>query len=170
MRRSSFAEFHCSLARALEVAGDWWTPLLLRDLFLGADRFEDLVVDLGISRNLLTTRLGELIENGLVVTEPYCEHPPRHRYVLTEKGKSLVPIFAALTAWGDRWETPPGGPPLEFRHGRHHCDPTVTCRHCGEELTADKLGTRTGPGARRAKGTLRVGDMMHGHGDPVDGC
>src|SRR5215471_20274126 len=103
MRQTSFADFNCSLARSLEVVGDWWTPLILRDLFLGIDRFDDLAEDLGISRNLLTSRLETLVEGKIVERVRYSEHPPRDRYVLTQAGHELGPIIGALTAWGDKW-------------------------------------------------------------------
>src|SRR5436190_2349782 len=131
MRQTSFAGFHCSLARSLEVVGDWWTPLILRDLFLGLDRFEDLIADLGISRNLLTARLATLVEHGVVERRRYSERPPRDRYLLTEAGRQLVPILTALTAWGDRRATPPGGPPVLFQHQAcgHVCTPQPVCSH-----------------------------------------
>ncbi|HLI01038.1 MAG TPA: helix-turn-helix domain-containing protein, partial [Acidimicrobiales bacterium] len=77
MRQTSFAEMHCSLGRSLEVVGDWWSPLILRDLALGPRRFDELAVDLGISRNLLTTRLEQLVAAGVVARRRYQEHPPR---------------------------------------------------------------------------------------------
>ncbi|MDX6282249.1 MAG: hypothetical protein QOH03_3320, partial [Kribbellaceae bacterium] len=83
MRNTSFAEMHCSLAQSLEVMGDWWSPLILRDLYLGLDRFDQLVTDLGISRNLLTDRLTTLIEAGLVARTPNQENPVRYAYALT---------------------------------------------------------------------------------------
>jgi DNA-binding HxlR family transcriptional regulator len=144
MRQTSFAHFHCSLARSLEVMGDWWTPLIVRD------------VDLGISRNLLTRRLAELVANGLLERVPYCQRPLRHRYQLTESSRDLVPVLAALTAWGDRWQTPPGGPPLRFGHDGHTCQPVVTCSTCGEALTTENLEPRAGPGGRVAPGTMVV--------------
>ena len=96
----------CSLARALEWIGDWWTPLILRDLFLGVKRFDALAEDLGVSRNLLTRRLKGLEENGMILRRAYQERPRRFEYVLTEAGRDLVPILIALTAWGDRWAQP----------------------------------------------------------------
>src|SRR5215813_1874676 len=99
MRRTSFAGMHCSMARSLEVMGDWWTPLILRDLHLGLSRFDELAEDLAISRNLLTTRLAALVKHGIVERRRYSEHPPRDAYVLTAAGRDLVPVLMALTAW-----------------------------------------------------------------------
>src|SRR5262245_22692384 len=144
---------HCSLARALEVVGDWWTPLILRDVYLGVDRFSELAQDLGLSRNLLTERLGGLVSNGVLRRERYSEHPPRDRYVLTEGGRQLIPILIALTAWGDRWQEPEGGPPIRFQHGDHDAAPVVACGVCGSQVTAADLTALPGPGGRRAPGT-----------------
>ena len=164
MRQTSFASFHCSLARSLDVMGDWWTPLIVRDLFLGLDRFDDLVVDLGVSRNLLSTRLAALVGHGIVQRQRYSERPPRDRYLLTEAGHELVPILTALTAWGDRWATPPGGPPVLFRHRAcgHSSTPQVTCSHCGEPIAAEELEVLPGPGRRRAPGTLLSSQIISG--------
>ena len=159
MRQTSFANMHCSLARSLEKVGDWWTPLILRDIFLGLNRFDDLAADLGISRNMLTTRLGSLVENGIVERVRYSERPPRDRYVLTQAGRELVPVLTALTAWGDRWATPPGGPAAIHHHVRcgHHFTPTVTCSECGAPVTTEELEVLPGPGARRGPGTALRG-------------
>ena len=158
MRQTSFSAMHCSLARTLEVVGDWWSPLVLRSLFLGLDRFDELVEDLGISRNLLAARLVALEEGGVVMRQRYQDRPVRHRYVLTPAGRELVPVLAALTAWGDRWVAPAEGPPLLFRHATcgHRTVPHVTCSHCGDALTADDLEPRPGPGGRAAPGTALV--------------
>lgn len=136
--------------------GDWWAPLILRDVALGVDRFDDLAADLGISRNLLTRRLAGLVRDGLLEPVPYSDHPPRHYYRLTEPGRDLMPVLAALTAWGDRWQTPPGGPPLRFAHDGHDCEPEVTCSGCGQEMAAADLEFRPGPGAMAAPGTALV--------------
>ena len=158
MRQTSFSAMHCSLARALEVVGDWWSPLILRSLFLGLDRFDELVEDLGVSRNLLATRLASLEDGGVIERVPYQDRPVRHRYVLTEAGRDLVPVLAALTAWGDRWVAPAEGPPLTFRHAAcgHRTVPQVTCSHCGGRLASDALEPRPGPGGRAAPGTALV--------------
>jgi DNA-binding HxlR family transcriptional regulator len=158
MRQTSFAQMQCSLARTLEVVGDWWSPLVLRDLYLGVDRFDDLVADLGISRNLLAARLKDLVEGGVVERVRYQVHPPRDRYALTEAGRDLVPVLLALTAWGDRWATPEGGPPIRFEH--HDCGqafiPQVSCSACDRPVTAETVTCRPGPGGRQAPGTMLV--------------
>jgi DNA-binding HxlR family transcriptional regulator len=148
----------CSMARSLEVIGDWWSPLILRDLYLGLDRFDDLVTDLGISRNLLTQRLAALVEGGVVARERYSDRPPRDRYVLTDAGRDLVPVLMALTAWGDRWQTPEGGPPLRFEHRScgHRFTPTVCCSACGEAVHADDVEVRGGPGRCVGPGTTLI--------------
>jgi len=98
MQRTSFARMHCSLARGLELIGDWWSPLIIRDLFLGVRRFEELADDLGISRNLLTRRLASLQKNGIIERRPYQERPVRYDYRLSAAGRDLVPALLALTA------------------------------------------------------------------------
>ncbi|WP_285664771.1 winged helix-turn-helix transcriptional regulator [Actinorhabdospora filicis] len=152
----SFADMHCSLARSLEVMGDWWTPLIVRDVYLGVDRFQDLADDLGISRNLLTARLTALVDNGILTRVPYSERPPRHRYALTEAGEELVSVLIALTAWGDRWRAPAEGPPIRFEHHGHEVRPQVSCGECGEALEPAGITPKPGPGGRAAPGTMVV--------------
>lgn len=157
MRRTSFADMHCSIGQSLEVMGDWWSPLILRDLYLGVDRFDDLVADLGLSRNILTTRLDDLIAGGVVSREQYQANPPRHRYRLTTAGHELVPVLMALAAWGDRWAQPAGGPPVLFRHRGHECVPTVACSVCAQPLVSDEVEPVRGPGAGQGPGTMVIG-------------
>ena len=152
-----FDGFHCSLARSLFVMGDRWSPLILRDLYLGVDRFDQLVVDLGISRNLLSDRLSHLVGHGVVARERYQERPARDRFVLTGAGADLVPVLIALTVWGDRWRTPPDGPPILFRHDGHDCHPVVACSACSQPLTVATIEPVPGPGGRSAPGTAIVG-------------
>ncbi|TDC17107.1 winged helix-turn-helix transcriptional regulator [Kribbella albertanoniae] len=162
MRNTSFAEFHCSLAQSLEVMGDWWSPLILRDLYLGLDRFDQLVTDLGISRNLLTNRLETMLNAGLIARTPYQDSPVRYRYTLAEAGRELLPILMALTAWGDRWMTPDGGPPIQFTHTTcgHRTTPTVACSECGEPLDTEHVTPTPGPGGRTAPGTALIATVM----------
>jgi DNA-binding HxlR family transcriptional regulator len=164
MRNTSFASMHCSLAQSLELIGDWWTPLVLRDLYLGLNRFDQFVTDLGISRNLLTDRLTTLVDGGLVRRTPYQQNPVRYSYELTEAGQELVPILIALTAWGDRWATPPAGQPLRFTHttcGRV-TTATVCCSECGETLEMDDVRPSPGPGGRTAPGTALIESVLSG--------
>ncbi len=160
MRQTSFRDFHCSLAQALEVVGDWWSPLIVRDLFIGVRRFDELVDDLGISRNLLTDRLRALVEHGVVQTRQYGVHSRRVEYLLTESGRELATVLMALTAWGDRWHTPPHGQPIRFRHRGHRCDPVVSCATCRETIDANEVSFRPGPGGRSAPGTKVIGERI----------
>jgi DNA-binding HxlR family transcriptional regulator len=160
MRQTSFEDFQCSLARSLEAIGDWWSPLILRDLAVGVRRFDEMVEDLGISRNLLTSRLTTLVEHGIVERRPYADHATRVEYVLTAAGHEMVDVLMALTAWGDRWRTPNGGPPIEFHHHGHQCVPAVTCQQCGEAVDSEHITFRAGPGGRRAPGTAIIGTRM----------
>src|SRR4051812_30342975 len=101
---------NCSIARALEVVGEWWTFLVIREAFLGVTRFEGFQEQLGIARNVLTSRLRALVSKGVLERTKYQERPPRFEYRLTEKGRDLYPVLLALMGWGDRWESPKGAP------------------------------------------------------------
>jgi len=162
MRQTSFASMHCSLARSLELVGDWWSPLILRDLAIGPRRFDELAVDLGISRNLLTARLEGLIATGIVARRLYQEHPPRYEYELAAPGVELAPVLMALTAWGDRWATPEGGSPIRYWH--RDCGqvftPTVYCPSCGQAVNGEKVDLLPGPGGRQAPGTMLTGEFI----------
>ena len=162
MQRTSFRRMHCSLARALDAVGEWWTPLVLRDLYLGLTRFDQLHRDLGISAKVLTQRLAALVAAGIVERRAYQMHPRRHAYRLTEKGRALVPPLLALMAWGDRWASPDGKPPLLLRHqpcGRV-IRAQVTCSHCGRELDASEVIPLPGPGGARAPGTALLAELL----------
>lgn len=141
VQRTSLAGMACSLGRALDVAGEWWTPLVVRDLWLGRNRFNLIQENLGISRKLLSDRLDTLIRAGAVERRRYQERPPRYEYVLTESGSELMAAFAALMSWGDRWLSGTAGPPWHMRHAR--CGATVraevTCSCCGEPLHAEDV-------------------------------
>lgn len=154
----------CSMARSLEVIGDWWTPLIIRDLYYGIDRFDDLIEDLGISRNLLAGRLAHLIEHGIVERRRYADHPPRDNYVLTESGQAFIPVLMAIAAWGDRWATPDGGPPLVFKHRQcgHRFTPAITCDACGKPVEPEEVDTMPGPGGRPGPGTRVLAAVLSG--------
>ncbi|GAA5150809.1 helix-turn-helix domain-containing protein [Pseudonocardia eucalypti] len=146
---------HCSIAQTLEVVGEWWSPLIVRDVYLGLHRFDDIAENLGISRNLLTQRLNYLVEHGVLERRQYQERPPRYGYHLTRAGSELVPPLMALMAWGNRWATPPGGPPVRLVHDGCGAEftPTVSCSNCGEEVTAANVTPKAGPGAAVGPGT-----------------
>lgn len=162
MERTSFAKMRCSLGRSLEIVGDWWSPLILRDLFLGLSRFDELVENLGISRNLLASRLKALIEKGVVERAPYQERPRRYAYRLTDSGRDLVPSMLALTAWGDRWAQPDEGAPLVFVHTAcgQRFEPQVTCSACGGPATADTVAVLPGPGGGAGPGTALLAQYL----------
>ena len=101
MRKVSFADMNCSIAQALEIVGEWWTLLILRDCFLGVRRFDDFVDRLGISRNVLTDRLDKLVAADVLERRTYDEGRLRYDYVLTPKGKALWPVITTLREWGD---------------------------------------------------------------------
>ncbi|MFI6478443.1 winged helix-turn-helix transcriptional regulator [Nonomuraea sp. NPDC050663] len=160
-----FTEMHCSIAQAVGVVGEPWTPLILRDLFLGLRRFDDLAADLGVSRNLLTQRLERLMEAGVVERLPYQERPVRYEYHLTRAGLDIVPALTTLMAWGDKWSTPPGGPPALLIHScGEQFTPVVACPHCGGEVTAESITMMGGPGAAPGPGTW----VLAGGSGPVD--
>jgi len=99
----SYSQKHCPVARTLELIGERWTVLILRDLFLhGPRRYQDLQESLAAAPNTLSARLKDLEANGLVERKLYSEHPPRLEYHLTDKGKTLGPIMRALRDWGQR--------------------------------------------------------------------
>ena len=138
MRRTSFATLDCSIAQTLEVVGEWWTLLILRDAFQGVRRFEAFQRDLGIARNVLSDRLNRLVDNGILERRPYQSQPPRSEYRLTSKGLDLYPVLISLMRWGDRWAAGPAGPPVSLSHKEcgHEGLPVLSCRHCGAEVGA----------------------------------
>ena len=114
MRRKSFAGMRCPIARSLNVVGEWWTLLIVRDALDGARRFEEFRAT-GIADNILSTRLELLVREGIFERRAYQEHPPRHEYLLTDKGRDLLPIITALGVWGLRWTDGPQAPPAGTR-------------------------------------------------------
>lgn len=158
MQRTSFKNMRCSLAQALELIGDWWTPLILRDVFLGLHRFDELVENLGISRNLLARRLAMLAKHKIVARKVYSRRPVRYEYRLTAAGEELVPILVVLTAWGDRWSAPAGGAAIEFVHTAcgNRFAPRIVCSECGEEIAAATTVGAARPGARSGPGVTVI--------------
>jgi DNA-binding HxlR family transcriptional regulator len=149
MRKASFADMHCSIAQSLEIIGEWWTLLILRDSFLGIRRFDDFVERLGISRNVLTNRLDLLVDSGVLERRPYDEARARYDYLLTEKGRALWAVMTALRQWGDEWILGRDNAPVLLEH--RNCGQTttalMTCDVCGENLDARSVRAVPGPGA-----------------------
>jgi DNA-binding HxlR family transcriptional regulator len=102
MQRTSFSNFRCPAARALDCVGDWWSLMILRDAFQGLTRFDEFQKSLGVAPNMLTRRLAQLIDDGIIEKRPYSERPVRHEYILTKKGRDLFPVLMALFSWGRR--------------------------------------------------------------------
>lgn len=131
----TYENLNCSVARSLEVVGERWTLLILRDAFWGVRRFDDFQKDLGVARNVLQTRLTRLVDEGIMERVPYQDRPLRCEYRLTEKGIDLWPILVAMMGWGDK-HAAPEGPPVRLEH--KGCGGTVNdrriCESCGAQL------------------------------------
>ena len=126
MKRKRFVDMPCPIARTLDIVGEWWTLLIVRDALVGSRRFEEFRAS-GIADNILSSRLDLLVREGILERRLYQEHPPRHEYLLTEKGRDLLPVVAALGAWGLKWTDTTARAPL-FLH-----------IPCGSELGFDFL-------------------------------
>jgi DNA-binding HxlR family transcriptional regulator len=146
MKRTPFADWSCSVARTVDILGDWWTPLVLRECFGGVRRFDDFQRRLGIGRNILTQRLNRLVDEGMLERRPYHERPVRHEYVLTDKGRDFFPVVAALMRWGDTWLAGEDGPPVVLHHRTcdHDVHAEVVCSHCAEPLAMRDVSARPG--------------------------
>ncbi len=151
MRRKSFEDMNCSIAQTLEVVGEWWTVLIVRDCLLGVTRFDDFQERLGIARNILSNRLDHLVERGILERAPYQDHPVRYDYRLTDKGRDLWLVLTTMREWGDRWEAPDGAPVvLDHKACGHRATVVPTCSACGEVLDGvHSVVARPGPGAKR---------------------
>jgi DNA-binding HxlR family transcriptional regulator len=158
MRRTSFQGWPCSIARTVDLLGDWWTPLVLREAFFGMRRFDELQRSLGIGRNVLADRLRRLVDEGLLERRQYQDNPARFEYVLTAKGRDFHGVLVAIMRWGDRWLDRGKGPPVQLRH--RACGAVtqgeLVCAHCREPLAADDVDMEIGPGFPR-NAALRAG-------------
>ncbi len=137
----------CSIAATLEVVGDRWTVLILRDVFRGVRRFAQLQADLGIARNMLADRLSRLVEHGVLERVPYQTRPVRCEYRLTAKGADLSTALIALMGWGDRWYAADGVPTILVHETcGTPLEQHVRCPHCDETVNPGKIRSRPGPG------------------------
>jgi DNA-binding HxlR family transcriptional regulator len=149
MQRTRFGDMACSIARTLDVIGEPWSPLILRDVYVGISRFEQIQADLGISRKVLTERLKWLVECGVLERQQYDTRPTRYEYALTAKGVELADLLMVMVAWGDRWADDGAGPPVLYRHRAcgqvSHVE--LRCASCGESMRAGDVEILPGPGA-----------------------
>jgi DNA-binding HxlR family transcriptional regulator len=148
----------CSIARSLEIVGERWTLLILRDSVLGMERFEDFQEDLGIASNVLTNRLKLLCDEGVLERLPDEQRPGRPKYVLTDKGRELAPALILLMKWGDRHYPAPGGPPRLTLHADcgGNIGPDFRCDRCGKRAGAGDIELPPGPGARASVKRLHL--------------
>jgi DNA-binding HxlR family transcriptional regulator len=148
MSRISLSEWPCSVARAMELFGDAWTPLIMREAFMGTRRFDDFQRPLGLARNTLSDRLNRLVAAGVLSKRLYQDNPPRNEYLLTAKGRDFFPVLSALVVWGDRWLSEDAGAPMALHH--RPCDSDlgleVVCKQCGEAVTDENVFFHLGPG------------------------
>ena len=140
----------CSVARALEAIGDRWAILVLRDLAFGLSRYDELQASSGIPNTTLSSRLKHLEAHGLVERRRYQDHPPRHAYALTEKGRDLWKVTTALREWGDRWDASGYGAPtvevVDRRTGRE-LQLALVDPETGQTVPREQIQYRPGPGA-----------------------
>ena len=131
----------CSVAAALNLIGEKWTLLAVREIAFGNKRFDVIAKNTGAPRDRLTARLRSLEAAGVVERRQYSDHPPRYEYELTEAGRELRAVLTVLRGWGDRWAV--DSPPTAFEHScGHDLDPEVICRHCGVEIVPEELRVR----------------------------
>ena len=149
MNRTDSSDWPCTIARSADLLGDGWNLLVIREACLGVRRFEDFQRSLGIGRNILTTRLNRLVDEGSSPGRSTSSDPVRHEYRLTDKGREVYPILAAMAAWGDRWLTGPEGSPLAAPP--HH----VRSRHARRRrLQRVQPALRRPPGPRQTRAWL----------------
>ena len=146
MRRTRFDRAPCPIARTTDLIGDWWTPIVLREAFLGCRRFEEFQERLGVSRATLTQRLNRLAREGLLERVAYQERPTRHEYRLTKKGRAFFDVLAAMWRWGEDWLFEGRGAPVTLTDRESGADvrPVVVDEATGRPLATIRLGVRLG--------------------------
>lgn len=134
MRHAELADKECGIARSWAVIGQRWTMMILREIFRGSRRFEDIQTKLQLGRNLLSERLTMLVDEGILERKPYQDNPVRCHYLLTPKGEDLYPVLLALLRWGNKYTL--SHPPLQLVHKScgHALEPLTVCDGCKEEI------------------------------------
>jgi DNA-binding HxlR family transcriptional regulator len=151
MERAEYSDENCSIARTLEMVGERWSLLILREAFLGVRRFDQLQANLGIARNILADRLQRLVGAGILQRQLYQERPKRYEYRLTQMGLDLYPALVAMMQWGDRYLADEAGAPVKLEHlecGKE-TEPLFVCSECGGPIHARNVRPKVGPGALR---------------------
>lgn len=148
MRRTRFKDWPCSVARVVDLLGDWWTPLIIREAFYGVRRFDEFQNRLGISRNVLTERLARLTAEGVLKKAQYNLHPPRHEYRLTRAGTAFFDVIVTMMRWGDDHLAGDEGPPIELvdRETGRVVRPVVVDETTGTRIDPFRVQARMGPG------------------------
>jgi DNA-binding HxlR family transcriptional regulator len=148
----TYENLHCSLASTLEVVGERWTLLVIREAFLGTKRFDVFQKHLGVARNVLADRLAKLVDAGVLERRRYQERPERFEYRLTEKGLDLWPTIVSLLQWGDKHVHGLDARPMVLTHRGcgGEIDDRRICTTCGALLTARDVRAEPGPGASTA--------------------
>jgi len=144
VRRTRFDDWPCPIARTTDLIGDWWTPIVLREAFMGRRRFEEFRDALGIPPAVLTARLDRLVEEGVLRKQQYQEHPPRYEYRLTDKGRALWDVLAAMWRWGADWAFGDEGSPVGLwdKETRQEVRPLVVDESTGERLDVRRIRIR----------------------------
>ena len=155
-RTADYSRQSCSIAATLEVIGDPWTLLVIRDAFNGVTRFDQWQERLGVARNVLASRLKSLVQHGVLEPRLYSERPPRNEYVLTAKGKDLYGVIVTLHAWGAKHVYGDTDAGITMRHETcdHDLSPRIACGHCNEIVKPRDIRLV------RADNCLTVGDLM----------
>jgi DNA-binding HxlR family transcriptional regulator len=140
----------CSIARSLELVGERWSLLVVREIFHGRRKFSEMQRSLGVARNVLTARLQRMVDDGILERRPYSERPERYEYFLTEKGLDLWPVMISLMHWGDKYEAYPDGPPSVVVHKEcgGKIDDRRICAKCGKKLNVRDARAIDGPGMK----------------------
>lgn len=161
MLRNDYEGQLCSIARSLELIGERWSLLVIREVFFGRRKFTEMQASLGVARNVLASRLERLVEAGILERRLYTERPERYEYFLTEMGLDLWPTIVSLMHWGDRHLPLPEGPPVVIVH-KGECggeiDDRRICTRCGKHLEVREAKATRGPGLAKAPAAKRVSE------------
>ena len=152
MGRKRFADMNCSVAQSLDVLGDWWTLLIVREALFGTRTFSGFERNLGISKNILALRLESLVDQGIMRREDVGQHGTRYQYALTDKGADLITVIESLRQWSDRWVYGEGREPVQVVDTRtgHPIPPLVIRDEAGEPMSLGNVAVQPGPGAEPA--------------------